>query len=53
MGGLKFADARATSDLVSFFDLTRKPRTFQTISAPKTAAFFLNDTRPATDPDDY
>jgi phospholipase C len=52
MGGLDFADARAKSDLVSFFDLTSKPRTFQTISAPKNAAFFLNDTRPATDPDD-
>jgi phospholipase C len=52
LGGLNFADARANSDLTDFFDLTRKPREFQTISAPKDARFFLHDRRPATDPDD-
>jgi phospholipase C len=52
LGGLNFADARATTDLANFFDLNTTPRMFQTISAPKKAAFFLNDTRPATDPDD-
>jgi hypothetical protein len=28
------------------------PRAYQTISAPKNAAFFLYDKRKATDPDD-
>ena len=51
-GALNFADARATSDLTDFFDLRRAPRRFQAIKAPKDANFFLNDTRPATDPDD-
>jgi phospholipase C len=52
LGGLDFADARAKTDLTDFFDLSAKPRPFQTIAAPKTAAFFLNDKRPPTDPDD-
>jgi phospholipase C len=51
-GGLKFADARATTDLSAFFNLNQMPRTFQTISAPKNADFFLSDRRKATDPDD-
>jgi phospholipase C len=51
-GALHFADARATNNLTAFFDLNRTPRSFQTISAPKSAAFFLSDKRPATDPDD-
>jgi phospholipase C len=51
-GALNFADARATSDLSGFFNLNRAPRPFQTISAEKDASFFLNDTRPPTDPDD-
>jgi phospholipase C len=51
-GGLNFADARAQSDLRGFFDISQPPREFHTISAPKDANFFLNDTRPATDPDD-
>jgi phospholipase C len=51
-GALNFADARASTDLTEFFDLTRSPRVFQTISARKTAYFFLHDRRKATDPDD-
>ena len=51
-GALNFADARAKNDLTGFFDLKMTPRKFQTISSPKTAAFFLNDKRKATDPDD-
>ncbi|HLJ48993.1 MAG TPA: alkaline phosphatase family protein [Bryobacteraceae bacterium] len=51
-GALTFADARATTNLVGFFDLTRTPRDFVPIPAPKTATFFLNDKRKATDPDD-
>jgi phospholipase C len=51
-GALHFADARATNDLTGFYDLMRSPRAYQTISAPKDAAFFLNDKRKATDPDD-
>jgi phospholipase C len=51
-GALHFADARATNDLTGFYDLMRSPRVYQTISAPKDAAFFLNDKRKATDPDD-
>jgi phospholipase C len=52
VGGLNFADARSTTDLSEFFDLTKAPRSYRAISSPKTAAFFVADTRPATDPDD-
>ena len=51
-GALNFADSRATNDLSAFYDLSRQPRVFQTIPAPKNAAFFINDKRPPTDPDD-
>jgi phospholipase C len=51
-GALNFADARATNDLTGFFDLTRTPRKYQNIDAPKSATFFLHDKRKATDPDD-
>jgi hypothetical protein len=51
-GALNFADARAKNGLSGFFDLTMAPRAFKTISAPKSASFFLNDKRKATDPDD-
>jgi phospholipase C len=51
-GALNFADARAKSDLTGFFNLHRAPRPFQNINAEKDATFFLNDMRPATDPDD-
>ena len=52
-GALNFADARATGDLSEFFNLNQVPRVFQTIPAPLDANFFINDTRPPTDPDDY
>ena len=51
-GALNFADNRATNDLTGFYDLSRTPRAFQTIAAPKTATFFINDKRKPTDPDD-
>jgi phospholipase C len=51
-GALNFADARAKNDLSGFYDLTGQPRVYQTVAAPKTAAFFLKDKRKATDPDD-
>jgi len=51
-GALNFADARASNGLTEFFDLTKAPRPFQSVSAPKTASFFLHDKRRATDPDD-
>jgi phospholipase C len=51
-GALNFSDARSKTDLTEFYDLTQPPRRFQDIAAPKDAAFFLNDTRPAMDPDE-
>jgi len=51
-GALTFADARAKNSLTGFFDLARAPRSFGKIAAPKSASFFLNDKRKATDPDD-
>jgi phospholipase C len=51
-GALNFADARAKNDLSGFFDLTLAARPFQNIKTPKSASFFLNDKRKATDPDD-
>ena len=51
-GALNFADKRSTTDLTGFFDLSGEPRPFRVIDAAKNAAFFLNDKRPPTDPDD-
>jgi phospholipase C len=51
-GALHFADARAPYDLHEFYDFKLAPRSYQTISAPKDANFFLHDKRKATDPDD-
>jgi hypothetical protein len=51
-GSLNFADARATTDLTSFFQLNQSAQSFQTIPAPLKAEFFINDKRPPTDPDD-
>jgi phospholipase C len=51
-GKLNFADARAQNDLTGFFDLSRTPRKFENVNAPKSAAFFLHDKRKAIDPDD-
>lgn len=50
-GALGFADARATTDLAEFFNLSQVPRVFQTIPASLDANYFINDTTPATDPD--
>jgi phospholipase C len=46
-----FADARA-DDLSDFFDFSQPARQFVPISAPISAAYFLNDPRPVTAPDD-
>ena len=51
-GVLRFADARATDDLTQFYDLSKFPRPYFSISAAKSATFFLQDKRKATDPDD-
>jgi phospholipase C len=48
---LGYADA-AADDFADCFDFTQTPLKFQTINAPLKAAFFLNDTKPPTDPDD-
>jgi phospholipase C len=45
-----FADARA-DDLLDFFDFSMPPRSFVPIAAPLDAAYFLNDERQPTDPD--
>jgi len=50
--GLMFADLRSQTNLAEFYDLTQTPRPFQTISAQKNAAFFMNDKRKQLDPDD-
>jgi phospholipase C len=51
-GALNFADARATNELAGFYDIGKAPRKFVTVDAPKSATFFLQDKRKATDPDD-
>jgi phospholipase C len=51
-GALNFADARASTDLSTFFQLNDSPRVFQPIDAPLKAEFFIQDKRPPTDPDD-
>jgi hypothetical protein len=51
-GALRFADARSTTDLAGFFNLKKAPRTFQHVATVRTAASFVTDTMPATDPDD-
>ena len=51
LSSLGYADAYA-DDLSDCFDFSQTPITFQTISAPVGADFFLNDKRPPTDPDD-
>lgn len=48
---LGYADVSA-DDLSDCFDFSQKPIAFQTIPAPLGADFFVNDTRPTTDPDD-
>jgi phospholipase C len=48
---LGYADARA-DNLADCFDFNQKAQTFLGIAAPLDAAYFLSDTRAATDPDD-
>ena len=48
---LGYADALA-DDLSDCFDLNQTPTKFHTIAAPLDAKHFLEDRRPATDPDD-
>jgi phospholipase C len=48
---LGYADTPA-DDLSDCFDLTHTPATFHTIPAALKAAYFINDKRPPTDPDD-
>ena len=48
---LGYADTPA-DDLADCFDFTHIPLTFRAIPAALDAAFFINDTRPPTDPDD-
>lgn len=50
-GALHFADQRATTDLIEFFDLNQSPRKFSVIPAPLGEQFFLNDKRPMAPPD--
>ena len=52
-GALNFADARSSTDLTEFFNLSRVPRVFQTIPARLDANYFINDKTPLTDGDDY
>jgi phospholipase C len=51
-GALGFADARSTTDLTEFFNMSSTPRTFTTIPAPLGKEFFLHDKRPLEAPDD-
>jgi phospholipase C len=51
LSSLGYADASA-DDLSDCFDLTQTPITFQTIPGALSPAFFLDDKRPHTDPDD-
>jgi len=48
---LGYADARA-DDLSDCFDYSQTPLTFKTITAPQGASQFIEDKRPARDPDD-
>jgi len=52
-GALDFADARATTDLTTFFNLNQVPRVFETIPTLLDANYFINDKEPPTDPDTY
>jgi phospholipase C len=50
-GTLTFSDARAQDNLSTFFDLNMRPRAFVPIPTRLSAAYFINDRTPATDPD--
>jgi hypothetical protein len=50
---MKYGNADVAADNLSeCFSLTQSPLTFKQIPAPLTGAFFINDTRPPTAPDD-
>lgn len=51
LASLGYADA-AADDLSDCFNLTQAPTAFHAVAARLDAAFFLNDRRPAVDPDD-
>jgi phospholipase C len=51
-GILNFADARAQTDLTSFFTAANGPRTFKKINSPLDATYFINDPTPPTGPED-
>jgi phospholipase C len=51
-GALGFADARATTNLSTFYNLASQPRAFVTIPTSKSIQDFINDNSPLTDPDD-
>jgi hypothetical protein len=48
---LGYADLPA-DDLSDCFNYSQPPIPFRTITAPLNADYFLNDSRPPTDPDD-
>jgi phospholipase C len=50
-GSLGFADERASSDLLRFFNFKQAPRAYHVIPAPLNAAYFINDKRPPEPPD--
>lgn len=52
-GALNFADARTTTNLTEFFNLTQAPRAFKTIKTALDANYFIHQTIPVDDPDDY
>jgi phospholipase C len=51
LGSLNYADARA-DDLSDCFDFKQTPIVFHAVAAPLSAAHFLNDPRPPSEPDD-
>ena len=51
LGSLGYADAPA-DNLSDCFNFDQRPNKFHTIAAPLSAAYFLNDKRPPTPPDD-
>ena len=50
-GALNFADARAKTNLTTFFKWNQPPRAFRHIPAPLGADYFLNDKSPMEPPD--
>ena len=50
-GSLGFADERANTDLLGFFDFGQPARGYNVVPAPLDASFFINDKRPAQAPD--